>query len=82
VLLVTSRLPEEQLFLELRERRAAGHHGSAGLVRAVGDAHAPGTIAAAVWDGRRFAEELDGADGAALFRRSIARVGGAGPSRT
>ena len=28
-------------------------------VRAVGDALSPGTIAAAVWDGRRFAEELD-----------------------
>jgi dimethylamine/trimethylamine dehydrogenase len=25
----------------------------------VGDAYSPGTIAAAVWDGRRYAEELD-----------------------
>ena len=28
-------------------------------VRAIGDACSPGTIAAAVWDGRRYAEELD-----------------------
>ena len=28
-------------------------------VEAVGDALAPGTIAAAVWEGRRFAEELE-----------------------
>ena len=31
-------------------------------VRALGDAWSPGTIAAAVWDGRRYAEELDGPD--------------------
>jgi dimethylamine/trimethylamine dehydrogenase len=28
-------------------------------VRGIGDAWAPGTIAAAVWSGRRFAEEFD-----------------------
>jgi dimethylamine/trimethylamine dehydrogenase len=28
-------------------------------LRVFGDAWAPGTIAAAVWDGRRYAEELD-----------------------
>ena len=28
-------------------------------MRLVGDAYAPGTIAAAVWDGHRYAEELD-----------------------
>jgi dimethylamine/trimethylamine dehydrogenase len=28
-------------------------------VRLVGDAWSPGTIAAAVWDGHRYAEELD-----------------------
>ena len=51
---------------------------AAGLqsVRAVGDAYCPGTIAAAVWDGRRYAEELDGPPaGDVGFRRE--RVGGA-----
>lgn len=55
---VTSRLPNESLALGLRSRQA--EWADAGLlgVRAVADALAPSTIAAAVWDGRRFAEEL------------------------
>ena len=63
---VTSRLPRDGLARELS--------GRGPTVRAVGDAFAPGTIAAAVWDGRRFAEELDGADPQALFRRNVARL--------
>jgi dimethylamine/trimethylamine dehydrogenase len=44
-------------------------------VRAVGDAWAPGTIASAVWDGRRYAEELDAPSGAELpFRREVVRL--------
>ena len=39
------------------ELRAAGGDGPS--VRAIGDALSPGTIAGAVWDGRRYAEELD-----------------------
>ncbi len=46
LVLVTARLPNDTLAREL------------GLT-AIGDALAPGTIASAVWDGRRFAEELD-----------------------
>jgi dimethylamine/trimethylamine dehydrogenase len=46
LVLVTARLPSDALAQELG-------------VRAVGDALAPGTIASAVWDGRRYAEELD-----------------------
>ncbi|HTR94477.1 MAG TPA: hypothetical protein VMI73_22320 [Trebonia sp.] len=55
--LVTSRLPEESLLLSLTG--AAGENGF--TVRGIGDAWAPGTIAAAVWSGRRYAEELDAA---------------------
>ncbi len=46
LVLVTARLPNDALARELG-------------VTAVGDALAPGTIASAVWDGRRYAEELD-----------------------
>jgi dimethylamine/trimethylamine dehydrogenase len=46
LVLVTARLPNDDLARELG-------------VTAVGDALAPGTIASAVWDGRRYAEELD-----------------------
>jgi dimethylamine/trimethylamine dehydrogenase len=58
LVLVTSRLPEDALADDLRGR--AGDWDAAGLssVRAVGDALCPGTIAAAVWDGRRYAEQL------------------------
>jgi dimethylamine/trimethylamine dehydrogenase len=51
LVLVTSRLPSDALLEPLR--------GAGVAVRAIGDALSPGTIAAAVWDGRRFAEELD-----------------------
>jgi dimethylamine/trimethylamine dehydrogenase len=51
LLLVTSRLPNDGLAESLAR--------SGSSVRAVGDAYSPGTIAAAVWDGRRYAEELD-----------------------
>jgi len=56
---VTARLPEDSLYRELLARR--GEWPDAGLrtVKAVGDCWAPGTIAAAVWEGRRYAEELD-----------------------
>ena len=46
IVLVTARVPNDGLAI-------------APASRAVGDAFAPGTIATAVWDGRRFAEELD-----------------------
>jgi dimethylamine/trimethylamine dehydrogenase len=55
LVLVTARLPQDALVTELRDLAGPG----APAVRAVGDALAPGTIAAAVWDGRRYAEELD-----------------------
>jgi dimethylamine/trimethylamine dehydrogenase len=47
LVLVTARLPNDALADELG-------------ATAIGDAYAPGTIATAVWDGRRYAEELDG----------------------
>jgi dimethylamine/trimethylamine dehydrogenase len=68
LLLLTARLPVDDLAEELRARPS-------GLtaVRAVGDALAPGTIATAVWDGRRFAEELDAepVGDAVPFRREV-----------
>lgn len=53
LVLVTARLPNDRLATEL----AQANHGPA--VEAIGDALAPGTIAHAVWDGHRYAEELD-----------------------
>ena len=58
LVMVTSRLPNDDLAHDLRAVEAAW--ASLGLlsVTAIADALAPSTIAAAVWDGRRFAEDL------------------------
>jgi dimethylamine/trimethylamine dehydrogenase len=56
VVLVTSRLPRDELYHELL---ALAGSGPVKTVRGIGDAWAPGTIAAAVWSGRRYAEEFD-----------------------
>jgi dimethylamine/trimethylamine dehydrogenase len=63
LVLVTARLPNDALALELG-------------ATAIGDAYAPGTIGAAVWDGRRFAEELDTPShgDAVPFRREVVEL--------
>jgi dimethylamine/trimethylamine dehydrogenase len=74
VVMVTARLPEEELFLQLQARREQGQVAS---VRAIGDAWAPGTIAAAVWSGRRFAEEFDAdlpSNDVVPFRREVTQL--------
>ncbi len=55
VVLVTARLPHDELYLDLINRVGTGALTS---VRSIGDAWAPGTIAAAVWSGHRYAEEF------------------------
>jgi dimethylamine/trimethylamine dehydrogenase len=59
VLLVTARLPRDDLFLALQDRQEQWPERDVRSVTCVGDAWAPTTIAGAVWAGRRFAEELD-----------------------
>jgi dimethylamine/trimethylamine dehydrogenase len=59
VVFVTARLPEDALYQGLIERRADWAAAGLKTVTAIGDCLAPGTIAAAVWEGRRYAEELD-----------------------
>ena len=55
---------------------ASGRPPASQSVRIVGDAYAPSTIAAAVWDGHRFAEELDGPepDDAVPYRREVTEL--------
>jgi dimethylamine/trimethylamine dehydrogenase len=72
VVLVTGRLPNDELAGDLEAA------GAGATVRLVGDALSPGTIAAAVWDGRRYAEELDappGDDTLPPFRREVVALG-------
>ena len=71
--LVTARLPDHALGRALQARQ--GEWADAGItsVAVIGDALAPGTIAACVWSGRRFAEELEETrdPDAPLFRREV-----------
>ena len=55
VVLVTQRVSDERLFLEL------GTSGTAGLHR-IGDCVAPRLLADAIWDGHRLAREIDSPD--------------------
>lgn len=54
--MVTSRVPHDSLYHELSAMQG---DSAPDTVRAIGDSWAPSTIAAAVWSGRRFAEEFD-----------------------
>lgn len=77
VVLVTARLPNEGLFLDLVARQAEWADAGIESVTAIGDALAPATIAHATYAGRRYAEELDGeplAEGALPFRREITEL--------
>lgn len=69
LVLVTARLPNDELVTEMTSA------GRGPAVQAIGDALAPGTIANAVWDGHRYAEELDDPAGddrdRVPFRREI-----------
>jgi dimethylamine/trimethylamine dehydrogenase len=58
LLVVTARLPDERLYLDLKNRE--DHWPDAGIetVRRLGDACAPGTVAAAVFAGHRYAREF------------------------
>jgi dimethylamine/trimethylamine dehydrogenase len=56
---VTARLPEDALYRDLLERRPEWRDAGLQTVKAIGDCWSPGTIAAAVWEGHRYAEELD-----------------------
>jgi len=76
VVLVTARLPNDHLYLELKAREAEWKDAGITAVKGAGDAWAPSTIAAAVYAGRRYAEELDAPDiGDALpFKREITEL--------
>ncbi len=55
---VTARLPNDQVAQDLRARQNEWADAGLQSVTALADALAPSTIAAAVWDGRRYAEDL------------------------
>ena len=67
---VTSRAPDEDLLQALEARQQSFQ-----TLRAIGDCHAPGTVAAAVYDGHSAARRLQSEEDeyAPLFRRELPR---------
>ena len=59
VVMVTGRLPEDRVFLELSNRHQEWETAGIRSVHRIGDAFAPGTIAACVYSGHKYARELD-----------------------
>jgi dimethylamine/trimethylamine dehydrogenase len=59
VILVTARLPQESLYNQLAQRSDDLSGSGIKSVTRIGDCLAPGTIAAAVYGGHRYARELD-----------------------
>ena len=76
LVMVTARLPNDGLALELRAAEDRWVEHGLVSVTAVADALAPSTIAAAVWDGRRFAEDLGRPHDrdATPFRREVTQI--------
>ena len=72
VVSVTSRLPNDELYQALLGQADAMDAAGIVSVSAIGDCLAPGTIAAAVYAGHRYAREYDLADEAVTgFRREF-----------
>ncbi len=76
VLMVTSRLPNDNLYTDLMAQEAKWADCGIQSVKAIGDAQAPAAIAWATYAGHRYAEEFETADtGDALpFKREVARL--------
>jgi dimethylamine/trimethylamine dehydrogenase len=72
VLSVTARLPEDGLLVALEARRGEWEGAGLRAAECIGDAHAPGLIAHAVYAGHRYAQEFDaGAVPDVPFRRHL-----------
>ena len=56
---VTMRLPNDELYYQLTKTPASLRSPGIKSVRRIGDCYGPATIAAAVYEGRRYAEEFD-----------------------
>jgi dimethylamine/trimethylamine dehydrogenase len=74
VVLVTMQSPEDTLYHELAARPDELRRAGIRKLLRIGDCLAPGTIAAAVYSGHRFARELDVIADAVAFRRENVRL--------
>ena len=76
VVMVTARLPNDALHLDLKARERGWQEAGIRGVKVIGDANAPAPIAWATYAGHRYAEELDAPDigDAVPFRRELAAL--------
>jgi len=75
VVMVTARLPNDDLYYELTADQDALDAAGIKSVSRVGDCLAPGTIAAAVYSGHRYAREMDEpVTDAVPFRRELPQL--------
>ena len=71
LILVTSRTPENQLYDELTGDTDALRIAGIERVTRIGDCHVPGAVVHAVYDGHKFARELDEAVESDICRREL-----------
>ncbi|MCP5075460.1 MAG: NADH:flavin oxidoreductase [Rhodobacteraceae bacterium] len=77
VVMVTARAPQDRLFDELAGNNGAIEQAGVKSMTRIGDCLAPGTIAAAVYAGHRYARELDApAPDGVPYRRELIRLAG------
>jgi dimethylamine/trimethylamine dehydrogenase len=78
LLLVTMRNPRDELFQALQAQQAQWQAKGVKSIQLLGDAYAPGSVAAAVYAGHRAARELDAPElplDAVPFRREMIEIG-------
>jgi dimethylamine/trimethylamine dehydrogenase len=77
LVLVTSRLPNDRVYLDLKAREADWADVGIQSVKAIGDGLAPSTIAAAVYAGHRYAREFGEVidPDVVPFKREVIQVG-------
>ena len=75
VVMITSRLPSDDLYWELADSPDAMEASGIKTVKRIGDCYGPSTIAAAVYEGHRYARELGEAPVNELgFRRELTEL--------
>ncbi len=76
VVMVVSRLPNDNLYQELVAEPERLNTAGIQTLHAIGDCHGPATIAAAVYEGHRFARELGVETTDIPFRRELTELAG------
>ncbi len=72
--MVVSRLPRDQLYYQLADDEQKLKGAGIQTLKPIGDCHGPATIAAAVYEGHRFARELGEEESDIPYRREITEL--------